>query len=110
MAKIGALPSKAIISGFYGVIDYYVRDGVVIVRKWPRRRSPDYTPQEAAQWPIFAESARLWTILPPEQQAPYNTMASASTLSGRDMASKLYLNANFIYPGIGTYAYSTSGQ
>lgn len=106
MAKIGAMPSLAIVSGFYGVLDYYVRDGVTIVRKWPRRRSPDYTPQEMAQWPIFAQSARIWTSLSAENQAAYNKMASASTMSGRDMASKLYLNARFIYPHHGTYAYS----
>jgi hypothetical protein len=103
------LPSKAIISGFYGVIDYYVRDGVTIVRKWPRRHSPVTAPQQIAQWPIFAQSTRFWTTLSAEQQAAYSAMASASTLSGRDMASKLYLNAKFIYPGIGTYAYSNGG-
>ena len=107
MAKLTSLPAKAIISGFYGVIDYYVRDGVAICRSWPRRRSSTYTPQEQAQWPIFAQSAQLWTKLSAEQQAFYNSMASASTLSGRDLASKLYLNAEFIYPNMGSYAYSS---
>jgi hypothetical protein len=109
VAKIGALPSKAIISGFYGVIDYYVRDGQAIVRKWPRRHAPVSAPLQMAQWPIFAASTRLWTALSAEQQQLYNEMASGSTLSGRDLASKLYLNAKFIYPGIGTYAYSSGG-
>ena len=98
MAKIGALPSKDIISGFYGVIDYYVRDGVVIVRKWPRRGPDTFPPAQRAQWPVFADAATLWNTLDPSVQAAYNTMASGSTLSGRDMMTKMYINAKSILP------------
>lgn len=98
MAKIGALPSKDIISGFYGTLDYYVRDGVAIVRRWPRRRLPEFTPQEKAQWPVFTDAAKLWNTLDPSVQAAYNTMASGSTMSGRDMMTKMYINAKSILP------------
>jgi len=98
MAKIGALPAQDIIAGFFGVIDYYVRDGVAIVRSWPRRGPDTFPPSQRAQWPVFAEASQLWNTLDPSVQAAYNTMASGSTMSGRDMMTKMYINAKSILP------------
>jgi hypothetical protein len=98
MAKIGALPSKEIISGFYGVIDYYVRDGVAIARKWPRRGPDSFPPEQRAQWPVFADAVALWNTLSPEVRAAYITMATGATLSGRDMMIKMYINGRVILP------------
>jgi hypothetical protein len=40
----------------------------------------------------------LWNTLDPSVQAAYKTMASGSTLSGRDMMVKMYVNAKSILP------------
>jgi hypothetical protein len=98
MAKLASLPAKDIISGFAGVIDYYVRDGVATARKWPRRGPDTFHPSEQAQWPVFADAARLWNTLDPEVQHAYKTMASGSTMSGRDIMIKMYLNGKSILP------------
>jgi len=96
MAKLGALPAQAIISGFKSVIDFYVRDGVAIARRWPRPRTTGFNAQERAQWPIFADAVSLWNTLDPDVRASYNTMASGSSLSGRDMMIKMYINGKSI--------------
>jgi len=103
MAILAALPSAAIIGHMAGTIDYYLWMGIPCARSWPCARRVPITPQERAAWPIFTIATRLWNTLTPEIQAAYNTMASGSTLSGRDMATKLYINANPIYNQANTY-------
>jgi hypothetical protein len=98
MAKLASLPERNIIDGFKGVIDYYVRDGVAIVRKWPRRPSKERAPAVQAQWPAWTDAMQLWNTLDPSVQAAYNTMASGSSLSGRDMMVKMYMNGRTILP------------
>jgi hypothetical protein len=98
MAKLASLPEKDVIAGFKGVIDYYVRDGVPIVRKWPRPHRPSLTPQVIANQQAFADAVALWNTLDPSVQAAYNAMASGSTMSGRDMMVKMYLNGKSILP------------
>jgi hypothetical protein len=98
MAKISALPSKEIISGFYDVIDFYMRDGVAIARKWPRRTPGSFPPAQRAQWPVFADAVALWNTLSPEVRAAYTTMATGATLSARDMMIKMYINGRTILP------------
>lgn len=98
MAKLGALPAQDIISGAKGTIDYYVLNGVAIVRKWPRRGPDTFPPSQRAQWPVFADAVSLWTTLDPSVQAAYNAMASGSTMTGRDMMVKMYINAKTILP------------
>ena len=98
MAKLAALPSQAIISGYYGTIDFYVWMGIPCARAWPRKPSGPVSASKAAQWPVFADAARIWNTLDAATQDAYNKMASGSTLSGRDMATKMYINASSILP------------
>lgn len=98
MAKISALPSLAIIGGFRGVLDFYVRDGVAICRQWPHPHTKVRAASVTAQWPVFADAVALWNTLSPEIRAAYNTMASGATLTGRDMMIKMYINAKSILP------------
>lgn len=103
MAKLEALPEAAIISGYKGTVDFYVWRGLNCARAWP---SPPTAPRSApvqAQWPIFAEAARLWPQIAPDIRAAYTTMSSGATLSNRDMMMKLYINADAIYHHAGTY-------
>lgn len=98
MAKLIALPELAIISGFKGTLDFYVWMGIPVCRKWPNRPSKPKTAAEQAQWPVFSDAVKLWNTLAPEVRAAYETMASGSTMTGRDMSMKMYLNAKSILP------------
>ena len=107
MAKLLSLPSMDIISGFKGVIDYYVNfqscdrevagKGIPCARRWPK--SPGHVRSVAVmeQWSAFSEAARYWSELTPEVQAPYNKMASGTGLSGRDMFTRGYISGLYRY-------------
>lgn len=98
MAKLASLPERAIISGFKGRLDFYVLNGVPCCRKWPRPHRPTETESVIAQQAIFADAVSLWSTLSQEVRDAYDTMASGSTLSGRDMMVKMYINASSILP------------
>jgi hypothetical protein len=98
MAKLARLPEADIINGFKGVLDYYVFLGIPCVRKWPRYKPRTPTPQEAQNQSIFATAVDEWNNLSDYVRQGYITMASGSTLSGRDMFIKMYLNAKSILP------------
>jgi len=108
MAKLKALPSLDIISGFRGVIDYYVYHpscpaetgvaGTPCARRWPRSPGKRRAPAVEAQWPVFTDAAGLWSLLSPEVQEAYNTMAEATGFSGRDLFQRSYISGIFQYP------------
>jgi len=92
VAKIGKLPGAAVISGFKGVIDYYVWKGIACVRQWPRSPGHWRAPAVMAQWSAFAEASKLWNELSPEVQEAYKRMAAGTSWSGRDAFTKSYLS------------------
>ena len=108
MAKLASLPASAVIDSLAGTIDYYLYMGIPVARSWPRARSIPPTPQEQQQWPIFTIAINAWSQTTPYIQDAYRSMASASTLSGRDMASKLYLNGTTIMTNVLDNAFNTS--
>ena len=98
MAKIKALPSQAIISGFKGTLDYYVHDGQPCVRKWPASPGHRRTPAVEAQWAAFSYAVREWDNLAPIVRDAYNRMAETTALSGRDWFIRSYLSGIYRYP------------
>lgn len=107
MAKLVALPSMAIISGFRGVIDYYVNyqscnrevagAGIPCARRWPRSPGHVRSPEVMKGWPALSESSRLWSQVSPEVQDAYNKMASGTGLSGRDLFTRGYISGLYRY-------------
>ena len=107
MAKIAVLPGQDIISGFRGVIDYYVHHqtcpsetgvkGTPCARRWPKSPGHLRSPQVMAQWPAFSQASQLWVQVSPEIQDAYNKMASGTGLSGRDMFTRGFLSGLYRY-------------
>jgi len=107
MAKLTALPSLAIISGFRGKIDFYINHqtchpefrgaGIPCARKWPRSPGRKRAPAVEAQWQAFSDSSKLWSTLSLEIQAAYNKMAEGTGLTGRDMFTRSYLSGLYRY-------------
>lgn len=105
MARLETLPSEAIISGFRGVIDYYVYHpscpaetgvkGIPCARRWPRSPGHRRAPAVEAQWAAFAWAAANWNSLSPEVQEAYNQTAQGSGMSGRDLFVKSYISDYF---------------
>ncbi len=98
MAKLLALPSLAIIDGFKGTIDFYVHRGIPCARAWPKSPGKARSPAVMAQWPFFAYAAKEWRNLSPVVQEAYNSLATNSGLSGRDMQVRAYLTGLYRYP------------
>jgi len=92
MAKVSAMPSEAIISGFKGRIDYYVWNGISCVRRWPRSPGKRRSPAVEAQWPAFTTATQLWNTLTPEVQASFVALSSGTGLSARDLCERAYLS------------------
>jgi len=107
MAKLTALPSMDVISGFRGVIDFYMYypscptetgvKGTPCARRWPRSPGHLRSPEVMAQWSAFSEAAGYWSQLTPEIQDAYNKMASGTGLSGRDMFTRGYISGLYRY-------------
>ena len=95
MAKLIVLPEEAIISGFKGVVDYYVHDRQPCARKWPRSSGKRRSPAVEAQWLPFAWAAANWNALSPEVQEAYVATAQEMTLSGRDLFTKAFISDYF---------------
>ena len=51
-----------------------------------------------SQWPIFADAVAQWNTLDPMVRTAYQTMAAGSTMSGRDIMIKMYINGKSILP------------
>ncbi|MBA7713048.1 hypothetical protein ES703_122046 [subsurface metagenome] len=98
MAKIGAMPSEAIISGFKGTLDFYVHDGQPCVRKWPRSPGHARAPAVEAQWAAFSYASQEWNNLSQEVRDAYDRMSETTALSGRDWFMRSYLSGIYRYP------------
>lgn len=105
MAKLAALPEMAIISGFKGLIDFYVNYqthqadtgeiGTPCARRWPRSPGSKRAPLVQAQWPAFAWAASNWTSLSPYVQEAYRQTAQQSNLTARDLFTKSFITDYF---------------
>lgn len=98
MAKLAVLPAMDVISGFKGKLDFYVQNGQVCVRAWPRPPSLARSPSVQAQWPAFSYASKEWNNLTPIVQDAYRKLASSSGLSGRDMQVRAYLTGLYRHP------------
>ena len=107
MAKLTALPELDIISGFRGVIDFYVNHqscdpelempGIPCARRWPRSPGHQRAPAVEAQWQAFSYISRAWSTLSPAiQQAYKDTAASTVKLTGRDLFTKNFLSPTYV--------------
>jgi len=111
MAKLANVPALDIISGFKGVIDFYVNyqsgnrevagKGIPCARRWPRSPGHRRAPAVEAQWSAFSTAASLWNQLSDEVQDTYNAMASGTGLSGRDLFTRGYITGLYRYPTAG---------
>ena len=97
MGKLAEMPSQAVISGFKGVVDFYDYCGIPCFRKWPVYTSKKRSPAVEAQYSAFGYSAALWKSLSREIQETYNTMATGTGLTGRDMFTRAYIKGLFTY-------------
>ena len=97
MVKLLKLPGLAVISGFKGIVDFYVHDGVACARAWPRTPGHRRAPAVEARWPAFTTASRLWNDLSLEIREAYKRMSAGTRWSARDIFIKGYLNSAWLH-------------
>ena len=97
MAKLTKLPGLNIINGMKGKIDYYIYMGIPCVRMWPKSPGHNRAPAVQAQWPAFTWAAKNWPNLAKEIKEAYNQLAVSTTMTGRDLFLKSFLNGSLLY-------------
>lgn len=95
MAKIKKLPGDKVISGFRGILDFYLYMGIVCVRKWPKKPSMPRSPASTATATIFGYAAHIWGQLSPEIMQAYQETAAESSLTARDTFVKSFIKDYF---------------
>jgi len=105
MAVLTALPNGDVISGFRGVIDYYVFNpacvpgeetkGTPCARRWPSSPGHHRTAAVEAQWKNFADAAHIWKTLSAEVKDSYRQLAEGTPLTARDLFTRSYLSGLF---------------
>lgn len=95
MAKITGMPATAIVSGFKGVLDFFVHDGIACVRRWPRPPTKKRSAAVQAQWPAWRYATTTWNALSKYVQDAYRATAAVSSLSGRDLYTKAFIKDYF---------------
>lgn len=105
MAKLLVLPGNDIISGFKGVIDYYVNyqacdrevagKGIPCARRWPRSPGHIRSPAVMERWSAFRYATSNWNSLSPEIQDAWRYTAQESGLTGRDLFTKAFITDYF---------------
>ena len=95
MAKIKKMPGTKVISGFKGTLDYYFYMGVACVRSWPRSPGKIRSPAVMAQWQAWSYITKHWNYLSPEVRRAYESTATGSSLTGRDLFTKAFISSYF---------------
>lgn len=91
MAVLDVLPEQQIIDGFKGVLDFYLWKGIPVARKWPVWMPRIPTPTEATNQQAFSYINKLWKDLPPNIKQTWNDMASDTSLTGKDLSVRAYM-------------------
>lgn len=100
MAIITALPSRQVIDGFKGTIDFYLWRGIPCVRKWPIWRKRKAHPAELANQQQFAAIQRAWKYVDGTSRQAFQDMAAGTGLTARDVYTRAAVKGLYRYPTV----------
>lgn len=99
MAKLDKMPSKAVIDGFKGVLDFYEfhpfcgsEKSIVVCRTWPKYNAANYPASARLMNAFFAYINQQTYNITPEVMAAYEFMAGGTGLTWRDFMVRCYLS------------------
>lgn len=85
------MPSKAIIDGLKGKVDFYLFRKTPVARKWPVWHPRDPTPAEASNQQAFAYINRVAKDLPVFVIDQYKRMAESTPFTWKDLLVRAYM-------------------
>lgn len=100
MAKVATAPSRAVIDGLRGVLDFYDWCGLHIIRAWPRQHIKTRAPGVVAAQQVFAYAHLMSTTLPANVVQSWQFLASKSNLTWRDWLARAYIGGTLTAPGL----------
>lgn len=92
MATIPELPSRAIIDGMKGALDFYLYRGTAVVRMWPRAPTGPRTEAVMVGANKFSYINKLASSIPPVIREAYERAASGTGLTWRDYLVRAYIS------------------
>lgn len=96
MAKLTHMPSRAIIDGFKGDVDFYLYMGIPCARKWPVWRKREPHPAERANQEDFALINQYAITLPVELITAYRELAQGTPFTWKDLLVRSYMRGLWI--------------
>ena len=91
MAILAKLPSEAIISGFKGVIDYYLWMGIPCARKWPNKPQGARSPAVVAAQIPFTDAVAAYQLTSQSVRDAYKLASSGTGYSGYELFIQGYI-------------------
>ncbi|GAH51729.1 unnamed protein product [marine sediment metagenome] len=85
------MPSRVIIDGFKGKIDFYLYLGIPVARKWPVWKKRESTPEEKAGQDDFKLINQIAITLPVEIISAYREMATSTPFTWKDLLVRGYM-------------------
>lgn len=91
MAKLTHLPSRNIIDGLKGKIDFYVYMDIPCARKWPVWRTRESYPLEKANQDDFSTITKAAINMPLEFLDAYKKMAQGTPFTWKDLMIRTFM-------------------
>lgn len=102
MAVLASMPSRAVIDGLRGVLDFYQWCDLVICRSWPRMRITERAPAVVSAQDRFSYIMQVSQDLPANVVESWHYLADQSNLTWRDWLLRAYLGGTLTAPGMPT--------
>jgi hypothetical protein len=99
MATIASLPSRAVIDGLRGRLDFYQWCNLTIVRSWPCMHITKRAPAVVTAQQTFAYVHSQTRSLPANVVESWQWLANQSNLTWRDWMARAYLGGTLTTPG-----------
>ncbi|KKM18706.1 hypothetical protein LCGC14_1663020 [marine sediment metagenome] len=91
MARLSALPARAIVDGFKGTVDFYMYKDTAVARAWPKWTPREPWPAEGANQQAFAYINRVARDLPVYIIDQYKIMAAGTPFTWKDLLVRSYM-------------------
>lgn len=100
MAVLSSMPSRAVIDGLRGVLDFYQWCDLVICRSWPRMHITERAPAVVSAQQRFSYIMQISQDLPANVIESWYYLADQSNLTWRDWLLRAYLGGTLTAPGM----------
>jgi hypothetical protein len=100
VAKLDKLPSRDVIDGLAGVLDFYLWNGIPVVRRWPRWRQGSPGVEEGRAAAKFGYVNQMANQISTDIIDAYKYLAAGTSFTWKDYMNNLYISASTFSEGL----------